>query len=66
MCARGDRCVVLMTAYSAVIPTPGQGGGEVHFRGLPALPLKGLSRGKCPIWLTKRCRPGATSGDWLT
>ena len=36
MCAQGDRCVVLMTAYSAVIPTPGQGGGEVHSRGCPS------------------------------
>ena len=49
MCAQGDWCVVQMKAYSAVIPTPGQGGGEVHFHGLPALPVEGLSHGKCPI-----------------
>ena len=40
-----QRGVSETTAYSAVVPTPGQEGGWLQFPGPPVLPLKGMSIG---------------------
>ena len=40
-----QRRVAETTAYSAVVPTPGQEGGWLQFPGPPVLPMEGMSIG---------------------
>ena len=61
------------TAYSAVVPTPGQEGGWLLFPGPPVLPMKGLSHrgtqsgwhGARPRYDTRKTEGPAFGDGWL-